>query len=216
MKLIVLPFAGGSKHSYNYLEAALVSKGIELVSIGYFDKTKNTINNKKTIQDIANQVLESITEIVMNERYVIYGHSMGALVGYEICKKITQQKLPLPVKLVVSGRNAPCYSKNFKTYTLSSENFWDTLNQLGGLPQELLKEKNIRKMFEPSLRRDFECAETYTYQGLGKLSVPIDVFYGTEEGISFDHINDWKKETSGNVNITELTGNHFFIFDGLL
>jgi surfactin synthase thioesterase subunit len=213
MKLIALPFAGGSRHSYNYLKKELKGSGIELIGIGYFDKIKNNIHHKKTISEVADLVLEMILNIVTNETYVLYGHSMGALVGYELCKKIAQKKLPQPVKLVVSGRNAPCHSKNYKTYTLKSKDFWKALEYLGGLPEELLEEESIRAMLEPGLKKDFECVETYQYQKSEKLTIPIDVFYGTKEGISAKNIHDWSLETHGHVKITQLSGNHFFIFD---
>ncbi|WP_046754915.1 thioesterase II family protein [Kordia jejudonensis] len=213
MKIIALPFAGGSKHSFNYLRKELENKSIDLVGIGYFDSVKNNKYHKKTIQEVAAIILKSILPIIADEPYVVYGHSMGALVGYEICKIIAQKNLPLPLKLVVSGRNAPCHSVDHKTYTLPSDNFWKVLDELGGLPNELLLEKSIREMLEPGLRKDFECVETYQYQIAQKLPIPIDVFYGTTEGISESNIYDWNRETDKNVQIQQLTGNHFFIFD---
>jgi surfactin synthase thioesterase subunit len=213
MKIIALPFAGGSKHSYNYLKKELEATGIEMIGMGYFDKIKNNLTHKKTISEIAAIVLDAMQNTFNNEPYVLYGHSMGALVGYEICKKLKEQNLPQPLKLVVSGRNAPCHSANPKTYMLSSVDFWEKLERLGGLPNELLIEESIREMLEPGLRKDFECVETYQYQKSAELSIPIDVFYGSTEGIDAANIHDWKRETTKTVQVTELAGNHFFIFD---
>ena len=208
MKIIAIPFAGGNKYSFNNFIKSLV---LENPGRGLRIKEDLIENIYELINDLLPQFQK---EIDACDDYIIYGHSMGALVGYLICKEIEKQGLKPPVKLVVTGAKAPKYSKEKTLSNLSNESFWKEISKLGGIPKELNNHPELIEYFTPILKADFKCIENYQYdKNSSKLTIPIDVFYGSDEEITQAEAEAWQEETAANVNVTELKGNHFFIFE---
>lgn len=153
-------------------------------------------------------------EINPCDDYIVYGHSMGALVGYLICLEIEKLGLKPPVKLVVSGAKAPKFTREKILSNLTNGDFWNEVATLGGIPEELNNPPELIEYFTPILKADFKCIESYQHdKNLPKLKIPIDVFYGSDEEITQEDTEAWHEETNSNVNVTQLKGNHFFIFD---
>lgn len=79
---------------------------------------------------------------------------------------------------------------------------------MGGIPSELLKNKEVLDFFLPIIKHDFRILESYHYEPATKLDIPIDVFYGSSEAEESE-MAGWCKETTGKVNITQLKGTTF-------
>lgn len=208
-KLIFLPFAGGNKNSFlNFFSGDEVSV-LEYPGRGQRIHENLITNIDLLVEDLILQLKE---EIGLRKKYIIYGHSMGALVGYLVCKKIEKLGLKKPSRLVVSGKKAPKYQLEEVTFNISDDLFWKKAISLGGIPEEMNDYPDLIDFYIPILKSDFECVEKYQHLVTPKLSIPIDVFYGSDEDISEQEAKEWQMETYGKVTVTELKGNHFFIF----
>ncbi|RMZ58774.1 thioesterase [Chryseobacterium nematophagum] len=196
-----IPFAGGNKYSFNKF---IIPKATIL------EINRNLkITEINTIAD--NFISEELGQIG-DVPYVIYGHSLGALLAYLICQKLQEDDLPLPQKLIVSGKKAPNVPREKKISYLPDEEFWNEILTLGGIPDEMQNYPELIEYYLPILRYDFKLVENYQYEKKPKLNIPIDVFYGSEEATEEEMIG-WQDETTEKVTITQLPGNHFFIFD---
>ena len=117
-----------------------------------------------------------------------------------------------PQKLVVTGSKPP--SVEVKPFSdLPEVLFWTKLDNLGGLPEGVIEQQDLKEFYEPILRADVKLFETYQHQKGNDILTPIDVFYGTDEGITEDEIIKWRDETSYEVTFNKLVGNHFFILE---
>lgn len=209
MKIIAFPFAGGSTFSYqkifddNVITLDYPGRGSKID-----EPFATSIENL-----IAHLLPETLSLIAEHPNYMIYGHSMGALVAYLMTHKIAELSQTLPQKLVVSGHKGPLYKRASKLSTLPENQFWDRLSQLGGIPTTLNEYPELKALFIPILRADFDLLENYEPQSKNKLSIPIDVFYGNQENITAQEIVSWKAESTARVTIEKLNGNHFFIFN---
>jgi external thioesterase TEII len=210
MKIIGFPFAGGSKFSFqkvsknnsNFITLEYPGRGMRIN-----EKLSNSIN--ELIEDL----LQAVVKIAKSEKeYIIYGHSMGALVGFLMCHRLKKEGVNLPNKLIVSGNKGPMSEKISKLSFLPENEFWDEVVRLGGTPNELNGSPEIRAFFTPILKADFSIIENYEPKLKEKLNIPIDVFYGKDEGINDDEILYWKELSSEPVNIKRMEGDHFFIF----
>lgn len=210
IKIIVLTFAGGNKYSFSKLH-----KNISNFSVLEYPGRGQRVN-EDLILDLDNLMedvfLQITNKINYCNDYIIYGHSMGSLIGYLICQKIEELGLPKPIKLVVSGKKPPAIKREKKIAHLTDNIFWDEIVKLGGIPEELLNHPELVEHYTPILKADFTIIENYQYIKKDKLTIPIDVFYGSEEEITEEEIKGWEEETTGLVNITQMEGNHFFIF----
>ena len=99
-------------------------------------------------------------------------------------------------------------------HQLGKEDFLRYIDELGGLPQELLHNAEFMDFVEPILRADFQAVETYAYQPSPPHEVPLTVLAGKEDlKTPYMDILPWKKESGIPVRIELFTGGHFFIFD---
>ncbi|CAA7196351.1 thioesterase II family protein [Chryseobacterium potabilaquae] len=205
MKLITFHFAGGNQYSFSKIFKGHTNNHIP------FALQRDT-DDLDLNEAIHNFLLDINEKIFKNSPYVIYGHSMGALIGYLICQKLQEDDLPMPQKLIISGKKAASIPREKKLAHLSDNEFWNEILTLGGIPDEMQNYPELIEYYLPILRHDFKLVENYQYEKKSKLNIPIDVFYGSEESTEEEMLG-WQNETTEKVTITKLEGNHFFIFN---
>jgi len=205
MNLISFHFAGGNKYS--------LDKVLKEYAHNYLPFSLQRDTNDRDLNQIIDNFILNIQEKILRETpYVIYGHSMGALLAYLICQKLQEENLPMPQKLIVSGKKAPNVPREKKISHLPDNEFWNEILTLGGIPDEMQNYPELIDYYLPILRYDFKLVEDYQYEKKPRLNIPIDVFYGSEEATEEEMIG-WHDLTTEKVTIIQLPGNHFFIFD---
>ncbi|GAB3638880.1 thioesterase domain-containing protein [Hymenobacter arcticus] len=216
MKIIALPFAGGSSISYQSLKQYF-SKSCPIEVLEYsgrgYRATSNLLTSMQAVVDDLFPVLVQKTS--SSTGYVLYGHSMGALVGLMLCRKLYEQQQPLPARLIVSGKAGPAarHTRSTMLHKIGKEAFWNEVFSIGGTPRELNESQDFREYFEPILRADFQVVETFDYEESTPLPIPIQVLYGDGEGLDVAVIEKWQHESVFPITHQALPGNHFFIFD---
>lgn len=213
IKIFALPFGGGSKYSYRALERLVPDnfewETIELPGRGARMQEPLLTDIHAMVEDIFRQIRSRLHKM----EYLVYGHSIGTLLAYELTKKITMAGLRRPLGLFLTGREAPSTKNELKIADCEKNAFWKNVQELGGLPEEILGNTELKDFFEPILRSDFKAIENYLYQPMDQpLPVPIFIRFGIEEGLSDADIYDWQKETLFMLDAQVVPGNHFFIF----
>lgn len=209
-KILFFVFAGGNKYSFSKYS----NKLSQFVVIEYQRKGMVAYEQfQYNIHLFVDKLLPRIKyEIDNTNDYIISGHSMGALIAYLVCHKIKDLGLKCPKRLIVSGRKAPSIINDKKISNLQDKEFWNEIVNLGGIPNEISNYPELIEYYIPILRHDIRLIESFEYERKNKLNLPIDVFYGSEEAEDNEMVG-WRHETTGEVKITKLSGNHFFIFD---
>lgn len=210
--LFCLPFAGGSKYVYSdfreFLSENIVFSPIELPGRGSKTNSDLLTNVADIVEDVFNQV-----RFNLEKPYFVYGHSMGALLGYLLAIKLREEGLALPTALILSGREAPFNSKDgLKRHKLPRKELFEKIESFGGVPKQVLEDEGLKDFFEPILRADFEAVDSYRHIKKEKLSVPITVMIGANDKVSFQDAKDWEAITKEEFNIHVFPGDHFFIF----
>jgi surfactin synthase thioesterase subunit len=211
--LICLPYAGGNRYAYNAFRPVCPG-GIRLLTPELPGRGARC--SEKACRDLyplADDVLDQVTDCLPGP-YAIYGHSMGALLGYLLTRKIVQSGRPAPLHLFVTGCRAPQAAGTAAlTYNLPSGRFLETIRALGGCPEAFFGSQQLVQFYEPILRADVESVETFRYTPGPPLDVPITVGIGRDEKISLAQAHRWAQETEGPFELRTFPGNHFFIFD---
>jgi external thioesterase TEII len=210
MKTLFFPFAGGSRYSFPHL------RGLSGDFV-FFDYPGRGQRMGESLVSNIDQLVESMLDDVRREieaggDYAVYGHSMGALVGYLICHKLFALDLRMPTRLIVSGKKAPSVKHGSGISHLKDDLFWQEVTKMGGIPDGLLCHSELTTFFCPILKADFEAIESYEHRPASSLGIPIDVFYGTADA-NKDDMTGWVTESESQVTINEMSGGHFFIFD---
>jgi medium-chain acyl-[acyl-carrier-protein] hydrolase len=160
------------------------------------------------------QTLAQVLRPYLNIPFAFFGHSMGALISFELARQLRAQQEPGPVHLFISGRRAPqIRDRNPLIHTLPEPEFLEELRRLNGTPQVVLDNAELMQLFLPILRADFSICGTYTYLSEPPLDCSISAFGGIEDtGETSDLIESWSVQTRSCFSIQMLPGDHFFVY----
>jgi len=148
----------------------------------------------------------------LSKPFAFFGHSMGAVIGFELTRLLRRENAMLPVHLFVSGRGAAqVTTRKPPTYNLPDAAFKQELRRLKGTPSEVLAHPELMEVVMPLLRADFELIQTYTYTHEQPLNIPLTALGGLEDEISREEFEGWRAETTGSFSLRMFAGDHFYL-----
>lgn len=145
--------------------------------------------------------------------FVFFGHSVGALLAFELTRMLGRQRQRGPSHLVVSGRCAPQLSSSREAiYLLDDNAFLQRVRELNGTPKELLANTEVMRLFIPLLRDDFAISETYSCIDQTPVACPLTAFGGDADAdVSEQQLAAWKHFADGKFDYEIFSGDHFYI-----
>jgi len=149
----------------------------------------------------------------LNKPFAIFGHSLGALIGYELARQLYTRAGLQPRRLFVAGHSAPSCKRSSKlVHNLPEEEFIAELRRLNGTPPDILANSELMSLMLPLLRADFCMNETYQHRSSPVLSCPVSA-YGAiaDTEVSSEDISAWRSITKGPFSSLLFEGDHFFI-----
>jgi surfactin synthase thioesterase subunit len=218
INIFCLPFAGGNKYSYKAYEK-LCPTGLKFITLEYPGRGQRLVENLMgSVDEIVEDMYNQIVCLIGDGKYAMYGHSMGAIIGFELIHKMQAHGIILPAHLFVTGRLGPaCVKTNEKNWhQLSKPVFFQRLKELEGFPPEVFENNDLMDFVEPIIRSDFKVVETYQYQKRPPLKIPITVITGNEEPFRDADIGLWQNETVFTIDFKIMKGKHFFIFNNAI
>lgn len=161
-------------------------------------------------------LLKAICGVVVgmaDRPYFFFGHSMGALIAFELTKLIQKQGSPGPFHLVVSGRRAPHLPRREPPmHALEDDVFLERIGEFNGTPKELFDNTELMKLFLPILRNDFALSENYRCNDSTTVICPLTALGGDlDTGVSEEDLAAWVTMAGGPFRYELLSGDHFFI-----
>lgn len=213
INLYCLPYAGGSSAIYsqwkNFLTPNVVLKPVELSGRGRRFDEPMYLHIDNAVDDILNIIRKEIS----TTPYALFGHSMGAIMAYELARKIKQEQLPEPLQIFISGRGAPNIPKERKVYSqMLIDEFRKEVLNLGGTPKEFFEHPELLELFLPVLKNDFRLVETYCFIKENEvLETTLTILLGKDDEITREEGDGWKMLTNKKCNIHYFDGGHFFI-----
>lgn len=212
LRVFCFPYAGGSASIYRTWSAQL-APDVEVCAIQLPGREARLrelpfVRLTAIVDRLAREILP-----YCDRPFVFFGHSMGALISFELARALRQQQHDEPKHLFVSGCRAPHVpDPDEPIHHLPSHAFVDELRRLNGTPEEVLRHAELLELLMPTLRADFAVVETYTYTPSPALECPITAFGGIDdERVSRDALAAWQQHTTGGFKMRMFTGDHFFI-----
>lgn len=212
LRLFCFPYAGGSALAFrdwpDQLSTVIEVCSIELPGRGmHLHKTPFT-RMRPLVMEIAQFLLA-----YLDKPFAFFGHSMGALVSFELARLLRKDYNCNPIHLFVSGRRAPHIPEvSPPIYPLPDADFLEELRQFNGTPEAVLANKDLMQLLLPSLRADFEAHETYTYQPEPPLNCAISAFGGFQDlTVNCEMLKAWQEQTLDVFSMQMFPGDHFFI-----
>jgi medium-chain acyl-[acyl-carrier-protein] hydrolase len=150
---------------------------------------------------------------LLDKPFAFFGHSLGALVGFELARQLRRQSGVQPVRLIVSADRAPQIPRRDRPiHALPESEFRDELRRLNGTPESLLEDAELMQIMLPILRADFAVRESYVYSTESPLSCIISSFGGLQDrSVSLGDLEAWRDQTSDSFSLRMFPGDHFFL-----
>ncbi|MBD0734782.1 thioesterase II family protein [Streptomyces sp. CBMA29] len=212
VQLVCLPHAGGSATFFKPLSAHM-PPGVEVLAAQYPGRQER--RNEPCTEDIgrlADAVADALGHLPDTAELALFGHSMGALVGWEVARRLEAGGRTRPVALIASGRGAPAVHRNAHLGRRSDAELVADLTALSGTEGALLADPGILAMVLPVLRGDYRALDAFAYRPGVPLRCPISVFLGEDDPWARGaDAEGWRRETTGGTSFRRFPGGHFYL-----
>jgi medium-chain acyl-[acyl-carrier-protein] hydrolase len=209
-RLFCFPYAGGPAAIFREWSEKL-DPDIEVWAVEYPGHgTRRSEIPLKQLSQLVDALLPELRQELVSP-FAFFGHSMGAMVAFEILKRLGTETGPEAACFFVSACYPPWKERRrAPIHDLPDLEFVGQLRSLGGTPEELLANRELAKLFLPVLRADFEVARTYSHSS-DKLSCPIFIYGGLDDPeASRDDLSEWNSVCQSSL-VQMFPGDHFFL-----
>ena len=213
-RLVCFPHAGGAASFFRPM-AVRFAPSVDVLSIQYPGRQDRL--RESCIADIA-ALSDLITDelVAMDDDLptVFFGHSMGAVLGFEVAWRLEQKDANPPRTLVASGRRAPSRHRDEKVHLRDDDGIVAELKLLNGTDSARLADEEILRMSLPAIRGDYKAIETYVGAPGRRVLGNITVLTGdADPKTTLDEARAWQDHTTGAFRMSILPGGHFFLVD---
>lgn len=159
------------------------------------------------------ETLADRLEPVPGQRFAYFGHSLGALLAYELAREQQRRGQRTPEHLFLSGCDAPAHRQASRClHDLDDEALIEVLHDYDGTPPEILANRELLDLLLPTVRADFALWDRHVHRGGDPLECPITVLAGNRDHCpGTPAIDGWAQETTARCDIHWFEGGHFFI-----
>ena len=212
LRLFCFPYAGGSSMIFRNWPDALPSIFevclVQLPGRGPRLREAPYKNMLALVEALAPEIRP-----YLQEPFAFFGHSMGAMISFELARELRRKYQFNPTCLLFSGRTAPQLPDTEPlTYNLPEAEFIEEVRRLDGTPREILVNPELMQLIMPVLRADFEACQTYSYQTDAPFDCPITALGGLQDReVKRADLEAWSKHTTGAFSLRMFPGDHFFL-----
>jgi medium-chain acyl-[acyl-carrier-protein] hydrolase len=195
LRLICFPHAGGTASVFNSWHTKLQDE-VEVYGVQLPGRANRFVEPRfKRIPDLVEQLGQALLGL-MDEPFAFFGHSMGAVISFEITRWLQRKRRRPPEILIVSGRRAPHVpNTDSPSYLKSDDDLVAEILQQNGTPKEVFANVELRELID----RD-------------PLSCPVVALEGSNDEETNDtDLAEWAKHTTARFAKYSLDGDHFFI-----
>lgn len=212
LRLFCFPYAGGAAAIFAPWARALPDT-IEVCAVQLPGRADRMGEPPFTAMAPLVRELAAAIEPHLDRPFAFFGHSMGALVCFELARALRRLGGPEPACLIVSGHRAPHLTEQRPPiHDRPAHELLDELRRLNGTPPELLEHEELMQLLLPLLRADFAVCETYAYADAPPLTCPILALGGLEDrDVGRPELEAWGAQTTTGCSVRLFPGDHFFL-----
>ncbi|HUR08576.1 MAG TPA: alpha/beta fold hydrolase [Nonomuraea sp.] len=210
-RLVCFPHAGGSASHYFWLSQALTSS-IEVLALQYPGRQDRRLEAcVDSIPALADNIVQALRGW-LDGPYAFFGHSMGAVIAFEVARRLERQSGEGPKALVVSSRRAPSRWRDSTVHQRDDAGILSELRLIDGTDQRWLDDEELMASLLPTIRADYKAIETHSYAISPPLSCPITALVGDRDPYTtVDEATAWRQHTSREFDLHVFTGGHFYL-----
>jgi pyochelin biosynthetic protein PchC len=210
VRLVCFPHAGGSASYFRPVATAL-SPDVDVLAVQYPGRQDR--RDEPLVADLV-ELATTLTGLLDDgdgRPTALFGHSMGALIAFEVARRLEKRGLR-PAGLFVSGRSAPTIPSGGSRHLQSEPELIAELKQLSGTDSELWDHPELVELVLPALRNDYRAVVTYTYQPGPDVSCEIVTLFGDDDSmVTHAGADQWRAHTTGSFSLHVYPGGHFYL-----
>lgn len=214
VRLVCLPHAGASPSAFRTWTAH-VPKQFELFAVRLAGRGSRIDEPLATsVKDIVEPLARAIEPLLSSGKVVVFGHSLGALLGVELTYELRRRGLRPPTLLVVSGRTVPGTGRTLRLHELPDRHLIREVQRIyGGIPREILVEPAMLKRMLPILRADLAVNENHlAAHDEEPLTSSILALGGADDPhVTRTELELWRNRTTGAFDCAQFRGGHFYL-----
>jgi medium-chain acyl-[acyl-carrier-protein] hydrolase len=215
IRLFCFPYAGGGASIFHSWSRQALPE-IDICPVQLPGRENRLLDKPFSDIHFLISALASALLPYLDRPFAFFGHSMGALISFELARYLRHMGYGLePLHLFVSGHRAPQLpDTDPPTYHLSRQAFVEELRRLKGTPEEVLQNEELLELLLPCLRADFALCQKYIYKDDKPLDASITAFGGLRDNmVPHDTVAAWQAQTSKVFKLQFFEGDHFFLHD---
>ncbi|MFC9486639.1 thioesterase II family protein [Streptomyces hydrogenans] len=211
--LYCFPHAGGLPGEYVRWSDNL--PGIQVWGVHLPGRTTRRAEPPYTRMNELVDALVSAVDFGRDRPFAFFGHSLGALVAFEVAKELRVRGREVPRRLFVSSCPAPPLPPAARlVHGLSDGELLDAIERgTGESLAHLREDADLREHALASFRADYALLHRYSPRGTEPLDCPVTVLAGSEEPWS-SWRDGWAAHTRAGTNLRVLPGGHFHFREG--
>jgi surfactin synthase thioesterase subunit len=216
VQMFCVPHAGGAASAFRRWDGQ-TGDGLSVVPLELAGRGPRTGEAfSPTVPTAVTDLIEQMKTKRNDGPFVLFGHCMGAVIAFEMARRLRVTGDEEPVLLVVSGRNPP-YLPNEWSRTvapLGDDELFVELQAVGGVPAGL--SRAMAGAFLPVFRADQAMVRGYQVGGREpRIGPPVLALAGDDDFMTSDELlPGWAEYTESNsCSVRKLPGNHYFVYN---
>jgi len=212
MRLFGFPYAGGTGSIFNSWPSQL-PQFVEVCPVHLPGREPRFRERPFTrLAPLVESLAEGILPL-LDKPFAFFGHSMGALIGFELIRFLQKEYQPGPFHFFASGCSAPQMRRRIRPiHHLPEPELVRELRRLDGTPKLVFEHAELMSLMIPIMRADFEISETYSYSSQSLLNCAITAFGGSrDKSVSRWKLAGWRHQTNSHFSRYMFPGDHFFL-----
>ena len=211
MRLFCFPYAGGGDSIFHSWQR-LLSDTIEVCPVQLPGRGSRITEPPCTeINKLISLVGQALAPY-LDRPFALFGHSMGALISFELARYTRRKYSAQPIHLFASGHSSPQTRYDLIDPKLFDSILPEMLLHHNGTPREALEDPEFVELVLPILHADLTLCRSYIYSPEPPFSFPITAFGGLDDhGVPRHSIEGWREHTTGPFALRMLPGDHFFL-----
>jgi surfactin synthase thioesterase subunit len=211
LRLFCIPFAGGNASVFGDWPN-LLPEAVEVCAIQMPGRQQRMseppLLELGPLVDRLEEALEPHTRVP----FAVFGNCTGSLIAFELARRLERSGRELAQLFVSCCRAPQLPDRDAPVHALPDEKIVAELDRLGGTPREIIDHPELLPLILPTLRADFQLAETYVYAEGSPLDAPIAAFGGLQDPIVRQgEIEEWRAQTRGGFSLELVPGDHYML-----
>jgi pyochelin biosynthesis protein PchC len=214
--LVCFPHAGGSASFYFPLSRALAPHFDVLVAQYPGRQDRRAEPFIDSIPELAEHLAADLAEHT-GRPLVLFGHSMGATVAFEVARRLAGAGLPTPLRLFASARRAPAHGRTRHVHLRDDEGLISELRRMSGTDSRVLGNDDLMRLALPIIRNDYKAVETYRAEPGARVDCPVTVLVGdSDPTTTLAEAEAWRDHTTAGFDMRVFpSSGHFYVTDRL-